>query len=203
MKRDHCWLKKRLVERSSHPDRSLEIDRDIWEKCGQNCAVLVSDSSGFTRITKRQGILSFLAMVENGVTLSRPIIERQRGELLKQEADNMLCTFPSVDHAVRSAVAIIHALRSYNARVENGDLHTKFCFGIGYGRVLRLTDEIFGDEVNVAYKLGEDTAGPEDILLSEEAVEALSGPIEGVSLGEPESVRVSNVDLAFCKAQIL
>ena len=42
------------------------------------------------------------------------------------------------------------------------------CLGIGYGRILRIGDEeIFGAEVNAASKLGEDIAGPGEILITD------------------------------------
>ena len=200
---DHEWLLERLTERNAHPENAAQIDQEIWEKCGENCAILVSDTSGFTRITKERGVLHFLALVEKGVSLSRPIIECEQGILLKQEADNMLCLFPTADGALRVAVGVVKALRVWNAGVEDPDSHVAFCFGVGYGKVLRLTDEVFGDEMNVASKLGEDTAGREEILLSKAAAEALTGPVEGVSMGEWETVHTGNLDLPFRKAVVL
>ena len=44
------------------------------------------------------------------------------------------------------------------------------CIGIGFGRVLELTDDVFGDEVNIAFKLGEAVATKREILLSEGAL---------------------------------
>ena len=43
------------------------------------------------------------------------------------------------------------------------------CIGISCGKIIKTDTDAFGDAVNVAHKLGEDTAGPGDILLSDEA----------------------------------
>jgi class 3 adenylate cyclase len=44
------------------------------------------------------------------------------------------------------------------------------CVGIGYGAMLRIgDDDVFGAEVNAASKLGEDTAGAGEILVTEGA----------------------------------
>jgi len=49
------------------------------------------------------------------------------------------------------------------------------CIGIGYGRMLLSGREgVFGAEMNLASKLGEDTAEPHEILLTTAAYEALS-----------------------------
>ena len=46
----------------------------------------------------------------------------------------------------------------------------KICIGIGYGDVLcSQNDGVFGDEMNLASKLGEDIACGEEILLTEAA----------------------------------
>src|SRR5919199_1182131 len=51
---------------------------------------------------------------------------------------------------------------------EEMDMHGKF--GIGYGEVLIVEDEdLFGSEVNLASKLGEDLAERGEILLTESA----------------------------------
>ena len=54
------------------------------------------------------------------------------------------------------------------------------CLGIGYGDVLRVGDhDVWGREVNAASKLGEDTAGPNEILVTG-AAQAELGAITGV-----------------------
>jgi len=202
MEKDHRYLATRLAERNANPNRAIEIDQEIWNELGKEVAILVSDTSGFTRITKERGILHFLALVQKGVELSRPIIKYEGGILLKQEADNMLCAFPSPDHALRAAVSIVQTLRKQNESVSERDSHIEFSLGIGYGRILCMTDEVFGDEVNVASKLGEDTANGGEILLSKAAAEALTSPHEECILGEWETINTSNVALRYRKASL-
>lgn len=46
----------------------------------------------------------------------------------------------------------------------------KLCSGIGYGELLRIEEnDVWGDEVNIASKLGEDLAKESEIYLSEAA----------------------------------
>ena len=47
------------------------------------------------------------------------------------------------------------------------------CVGVGYGRLIKIgDDDVFGHEVNLASKLGEDTAEGNEILVKRAAREA-------------------------------
>ncbi len=37
-----------------------DIGRILWEKFGEECAIVVIDSKGFTRVSKERGIVHFL-----------------------------------------------------------------------------------------------------------------------------------------------
>jgi hypothetical protein len=52
-----------------------------------------------------------------------------------------------------------------------------FSFGIGFGEVLDLGHDLLGLEVNLASKLGEDTARPGEILLTPDAARTLPPPL--------------------------
>jgi class 3 adenylate cyclase len=56
---------------------------------------------------------------------------------------------------------------------------TVFSFGIGTGEVLDLGRDVFGLEVNLASKLGEDVSRPGEVLLTEAAVAALPPSLLG------------------------
>jgi uncharacterized protein (DUF924 family) len=60
---DKAELKQLLQERNEHPERSTEIDQHIRSRFEQDCAILVLDLSGFSRLTIRHGIIHFLAIV--------------------------------------------------------------------------------------------------------------------------------------------
>jgi adenylate cyclase len=49
----------------------------------------------------------------------------------------------------------------------------RFSYGVGYGDVLDLDGDVFGLEVNLASKIGEDLARPGEILLTPQAAAAL------------------------------
>jgi adenylate cyclase len=65
----------------------------------------------------------------------------------------------------------------------NGYEYFRVCAGIGYGELLMAGREgLYGDEMNRASRLGEDTANPREILLTEEAFANLDNSlVEGFS----------------------
>ena len=70
------------------------------------------------------------------------------------------------------------------------------CVGIGHGRILRIGDlDVYGQEVNAASKLGEDTAKANEILVTAAARQAI-GDYPSVSY-QPLDVAVPGSDVNF------
>ena len=178
---DEAELSRLLDARNEHPESLAEIDGEIWRRFGRTRAVLVLDMCGFSRLTMRYGITHFLAMIRRLQTIVRPVIAAGNGQLVKTEADNVFATFDDVPQALATARAIQRSLDVANTFLpEDWDLHA--AIGIGYGPLLLIGDhDLFGSEMNVASKLGEDVAGRGEILLSSaarERVEAESDTVE-------------------------
>jgi adenylate cyclase len=164
------WL---LAQRNEHPERLTEIDREIWQTFGQTHAVLVLDMCGFSRLTVRYGITHFLAMIHRLHGLVRPIIALHGGTLVKTEADNVFAVFADVPPAVAAARQVQQQLATANAFLpEDWDLHASI--GVGYGPLLMVDGhDLYGNEMNLASKLGEDVAGPGETYLTEAAYQRL------------------------------
>lgn len=160
----------RLADRPADPADAQAFDAALSDELGARLAVLVVDLSGFTRSTKRYGVLHFLAVHARALALGRPAIESVGGELVKSEADNLIAVFGDCAAALAGARAIIAAARAANVDLPS-EAHVEPCLGIAWGDVIRLSDDVFGDAVNVAYKLGEDVARPWQVLVSDSAVE--------------------------------
>jgi class 3 adenylate cyclase len=168
-KNTRAQLNQLLQERNEYPDRAAEIDAKVSELFGETHAVLVMDMSGFSRLTIQYGIMHFLAMIQRMNAIVVPAIEEHGGEVIKTEADNVFAIFAGVKDAVETAMDINRRLSAANTMLpDEMDMHGKF--GIGYGEVLIVENEdLFGSEVNLASKLGEDLARREDILVTEAA----------------------------------
>jgi class 3 adenylate cyclase len=119
----------------------------------------------------RYGITHFLAMIRRLQTIVRPVIAAGGGHVVKTEADNVFATFDDVPQALATARAIQRSLDTANTFLpEDWDLHA--AIGIGYGPLILVgDDDVFGSEMNIASKLGEDVAGRGEILLSSAARE--------------------------------
>jgi adenylate cyclase len=162
-------LSRLLQQRNEYPDRAPQIDAEIRETFGETYAVMVMDMSGFSRLTIKHGIIHFLAMIHRMNQIAMPTVEEHDGAIIKFEADNAFAIFPDVEQAVEACVDIIKRLEAANTMLPDElDMHGKF--GIGHGEVLIVQDEdLYGAEVNLASKLGEDLASRNEILLTEAA----------------------------------
>jgi adenylate cyclase len=172
---DAAELARLLDARNEHPESLAEIDGEIWRRFGRTCAVLVLDMCGFSRLTMRYGITHFLAMIRRLGIIVRPVIAAAGGRVVKAEADNVFATFDDVPEALAAARAIHSNLDTANSFLpEDWDLHAGI--GIGYGPMLLIGGhDMFGSEMNLASKLGEDIAGRGEILLSAAAHQRVAG----------------------------
>jgi adenylate cyclase len=172
-RKSRAELSQMLQERNEHPERMLEVDAKIKETFSETHAILIMDMSGFSRVTIQHGIIHFLAMIHRMNEIAKPAIEEHGGEVVKFEADNAFAVFSEVEEAIEAALDILKRLSAANTMLPpEFDMYGKF--GIGYGDVLMLEDDdLFGAEVNLASKLGEDLAERNEILLTEEAYKHL------------------------------
>lgn len=182
----------KLVEERSRPglaaDEIARIDERIWDLFGEEWAIVFTDLSGFSRQVAAFGIVHFLQIIFEQKRLLLPIAARHDGILVKVEADSFLLIFKRPASAVRCLVEMQHACASYNALRHEED-RVLLCAGVGFGRILRIGDsDVYGQEVNAASKLGEDTARANEILVTS-AVRDVVGKMEGVTL-EPIDVAV-------------
>jgi adenylate cyclase len=181
-----------LIERRlDNPSAAAAVDAEVWERCGVERAIFVSDLSGFTRLTRKHGILHFLAVFRRSSRMAMPLLESRGGRCVKREADNLIYSFERVSDAVAAAQAIVEGTRALDAELAE-DERVYPCIGIGFGRVIELSDDVFGDEVNIAFKLGEDVAGKREILVSSSAYERLQEE-GGTIAGEERTVEIGGL----------
>jgi len=161
----------RLIEERASPHADVtSVDRRIWDLFGEDWAVIFTDLSGFSRRVAEFGIIHFLQIIHEQKRLLLPIVERHDGILVKVEADSFLLIFRKASRAIACAVEMQRATVAVNQRRRQEE-QILLCVGVGYGRILRIGDsDVFGEEVNAASKLGEDTAKPGEILVTQAAL---------------------------------
>lgn len=157
----------KLVEQRAQPGADVaSIDQRIWELFGEEWAVMFTDLSGFSRHVAKFGIVHFLQIIHEQQKLLLPIVEDHDGILIKTEADSFLILFKQAAQALRCAIAMQKRCAALNARRAEEE-QIRLCVGLGYGKILKIgDDDVFGHEVNLASKLGEDTAKGDDILVT-------------------------------------
>jgi class 3 adenylate cyclase len=176
--RDHETLKALLRERNQWPERVSGIDRTIVERFQRRAAVLVLDMCGFSRLTAKHGILFYLSMIVQMEDCARPAVANNGGIAFKQDADNLFALFHTPADAVEAALDIFLAFGAVNSVVPD-DRDIRGSIGIGYGDLILpetpagAVQDVFGAEMNLASRLGEDLACGSEILLSPAAAAAL------------------------------
>jgi len=135
--------------------------------------MLVLDCCKFTRITQEAGIFHYLVSLLKRNDMIKPIFEKHGCLSCRSEEDNICAELKTPDQALAASLEANQAVKS--AKLMRND-HEPFqiCIGIGYGDVLCTQNNgVFGDEMNLASKLGEDIAAGEEILLTEAAYAAI------------------------------
>ena len=122
-----------------------------------------------------------------------PVVEAHQGEVVKFEADNCYAMFDDVLSAVQTSIELNRAFDDMNEYTDD-PFDIRISIGIDYGDVLLIGGpDYFGDSVNRACKLGEDVAGPGEILLTAEAFELL--PKDVGFRGEALELSISGIKL--------
>jgi adenylate cyclase len=185
-------LRQLLSERNQECGRTAEIDDQIRRAFEKRVAVLVLDMVGFSRLSQKHGIIHYLAMIARMDLSARPAVEGNGGRVVKQEADNLFAVFETPAEALEAALDIFRSFEAING-VTPSESDIYGSIGIGYGPTLLIGgDDLFGCELNVASKLGEDIAGASDIILTAAAHAAL--PPDQYRF-DPASYSVSGLDL--------
>lgn len=187
-------LMRLLDELGEHPERIDDVTARIEEAFEQERTIMVLDMSGFTRATQQGNIISFLLSINQMQRLVVPVVEEHGGLLVRAEHDNLTCLFDRVDDAITASREITGRLESANVILPS-DKELYASIGIGHGAILNVANEaVYGNEVNLASKLGEDIAVLGDVLLTSEAHDQVKDA--GLDF-EERTVSVSGLELNY------
>lgn len=188
-----------LDERITHPERTKAIDKRIVKEFQQVRSIFILDMSGFSRLVQRYGIIHYLAMIQRMRQVVAPAVERNGGIVVKFEADNCFAVFKKPDQALKAALDVQHDLGVANLMTDD-DSDVYVSVGIGHGPVLLFCEDMYGNELNLASKLGEDVAERGEILLTDAAKRELKGKSKTSFIALP--LTVSGVDMRAWKAKL-
>ena len=146
----------------------------LFEQFGRTLSVLVADTVGMTKATQQRGIIHFLGKVARARARALPIVEQHGGFDVRYMADNFIAMFDQPADAVEAALALHEAFERDPILITETQTY-ELCIGIGFGTLIYSSalEGYFGDEMNLASKLGEDLARGKETLLTEPAYNEL------------------------------
>ena len=190
-----------LVDRSlDDPAAAAELER----RFGRPASTLVVDYTGMVHRTNEYGSIHALALARRAEQVMRPAIRSHGGEVIKRVADTWFAIFTSPSDALAGLTEAMVALEDFN-RTRTGSLHDgsrnepiHACAGLGHGPALVIPgSDIYGEEVNRAFVLGEDTARAGEILATDAFLATLGTPPQGIGVHRAPGDRIASVGFPF------
>jgi class 3 adenylate cyclase len=178
----------------------LEVEPEIWRRFGRQVAVMVLDSSGFSRVSETHGILHFLSRLVLMRKIVKPILDSNGPISVSFAADNAFAVYDHPDHAITAALKVHREVDREKLMLTETEPF-RVCIGIGYGHMLysETLEGYFGEEMNLASKLGEDTAEGGETLLTMSAYESASPDL--IKDFEQTSVDISGLHVDHYRVQ--
>ena len=137
-----------------------------------NLAIVFADISGSTRLYETLGDTVARALVSQCLDLMTVQIKKFDGTVIKTIGDEIMCTFPTAELAVESAMAmqevITEDLPDLN---ENAPTTLTIRVGLHYGSAILEGGDVFGDAVNVAARMAGLAKGGQIITTQQTAEE--------------------------------
>jgi adenylate cyclase len=162
-----------LREYHQQPDRRGVIVDEVNRLFEREAGLLVVDTCGYTRSLRRQGVVPFLALLLRLNEIVARRVADAGGSRCFREADNFFAMFPTAAAATACGEAILREVAEVNVGATPED-RLAVSIGVGFGPLLVIGDEqVYGEEVNLTSKVGEDLAGPDELLLTPGARESL------------------------------
>ncbi len=167
-----------LYESTMNSTKGMRSDRRL-------AAIMFTDIVGYTAMMGSDEARAF-QVLELNRKLQRPLIERYRGQWLKEMGDGILASFPSTTEALSCAKDIVSAARDADITLR---------VGIHLGEVVFQNGDVFGDGVNIAARV-ESLAVPDSVLFTGKVYsDIVNKPeFEAKQLG---SIRLKNVPKAI------
>jgi len=125
-----------------------------------------SDMSGFTKLTKKYGILHFLTLVMHCRRIFKAALKKFGGKVLKYDGDNVITSFPDAKTAVHCLRNVCENVDAFNLGKEQ-DYQIRVKLGMSTGEALFIQHDIVGEAWDECCDLGEETAKVGELLVTE------------------------------------
>jgi len=152
-------------------DERMRLDSLLQAQFSRQVAVMFTDIKGSTSFFENKGDLAGRTMIHQHNAIVLPLIEQNRGSLLKTIGDATMSVYEDPADAVRAAVAIMKKLQDYNrGRAEREHIHVRA--GVNFGVGIVEEKDVYGDLVNVASRV-ESLASADEVYVTEDLYRAV------------------------------
>jgi class 3 adenylate cyclase len=162
-------------EKSINLENLLEererLEQLIKNKFTRKITVMFTDFKGSTSIAESKGDMFSRMLIKKHNDIVFPLIDLNRGTLVKTMGDGTLSYFENASDALGAAVSIQKEISKFNASGQS-QVPIQLRIGMHTGTGIVEKNDIFGDVVNVASRF-ESIAAAEQIFVSESTIEAL------------------------------
>jgi class 3 adenylate cyclase len=148
-------------------------------------AVLFTDLVGFTEFTDSQGDAAAVEVLDEQSTIARDALAGGVGHVVKELGDGLMLWFDHVALGLRAAGDMLRAVDV--ARSEQA-FPLALRMGMHCGEVVERGADFVGHTVNIASRIA-GLAGPGELLVSEQVVEALGTSTEAFRPVGPTRVK--------------
>jgi len=172
-------------------EKAAAIDESMKARFNKNRAVLIIQMHEEGRLASEMGMIEFVGLVMELKAIGGHIVDVWEGQRIRsvqtKVVGQVFALFSSGANALNAAISAMYECRN---------LPCKIAMGIGYSEVLDLDAcNAFGDGVNMAFKLGEDTAEAGEILFTNNILPQL--PKSFKFKLEPRQVSMSGITIDY------
>lgn len=131
--------------------------------------ILLTDIEGSTEYFEKHGDIEGRLMVDQHNRLVFPVISRFRGKIIKTTGDGVMASFAVAANAIKAAIGIQQLLAQ--ERRQDAAHIPSVRIGVHTGNAIVEDEDLFGDVVNVAVRLGSRGKGDEILVSGQTATE--------------------------------
>lgn len=135
----------------------------------QKLAVLFADICGSTALYDSLGDVLARRLISRCIATMAAEISANQGMVVKTIGDEIMCTFPTAENALKGACAVQRAVNKNNQGAGQ-PMHIRI--GFHYGDVICEEDDVFGDTANVAAHVARITRANQ-IMATKTVIDAL------------------------------
>ena len=181
-----------------------EAESEVERRYRQDAATLVVDYTDMVKRTDAHGIVYALALARRAQEVMEPAVTGNGGEIIKRVADTWFAVFSSPNEALSAILEANALMASFNAsrtgQVTDSERNDAIfpCAGLGFGSTLVLPRvDLYGEEVNRAFVLGEDVATANEILITPAFLRAVGDLPAGIGAHRAPPDRLKEAGFEF------